>query len=73
MTLSGSTIYYAGRTDGTLHTLPFANGTPAAPTATTLFGATGVDWRARSLFLCGGPPPASAPAGGRGDGELHAR
>ncbi len=48
MTLSGSTIYYASATDGSLHSVGFANG---APTGTdTIVDATN-DWRARSLFL----------------------
>ncbi len=48
MTLSGSTIYYASATDGSLHSVGFANG---APTGTdTIVDATH-DWRARNLFL----------------------
>lgn len=59
MTLSSSTLYYARRTDGTLHTMSFVNGVPNGATDTT-FNST-VDWRARSLFLFGGAPPANIP------------
>jgi hypothetical protein len=61
---SGSTIYWADRRDGTLHTVPFANDVPSAGGSTV--SAPGVDWRARSLFLAGDasfpnqPPVASA-------------
>lgn len=61
---SGSTIYWADRRDGTLHTVPFANDVPSAGGSTV--SSPGVDWRARSLFLAGDasfpnqPPVASA-------------
>ena len=51
MVLSGSTLYYGNKSDGTLHTRPFANGSVAG-TDTTFSSAT--NWAARSLFLYGG-------------------
>ena len=62
--LSGSTLYYANRTDGTLHTVAFTNGgtngaNPSvdATTDATVSGPAidGTDWRARSLFAYGTP------------------
>ncbi len=75
--LSGSTLYYANRTNGTLHTVAFSNGgtdgaNPSvnAATDTVVSGPAvdGNDWRARSLFAYGNastpnrPPVASATA-----------
>ena len=60
--LSGTTLYYANRTDGTLHTIAFTNGgtngtNPSIDptTDTTVSGPAidGNDWRARSLFAFG--------------------
>ena len=73
--LSGSTLYYANRTDGTLHTVAFTNGgtngaNPSvdASNDTVVSGPAmdGNDWRARGLFAFGRasfpdqPPTASA-------------
>ena len=64
MFLSGSTLYYASRADGTLHSLSFSNGgtngtNPSVdPTSdTTVSGPAidGNDWRARGLFAFGSP------------------
>jgi hypothetical protein len=57
MVLSGSTLWYANRADGTLHSLPFVNGAPDSTQDTTVSGPAidGDDWRARSLFLFGAP------------------
>jgi Malectin domain/PKD domain len=75
--LSGSTLYYANRGDGTLHTLSFSNGgtNGANPSVSAASDATvsgpsvdGNDWRARGLFAYGKasfpdkPPVASATA-----------
>jgi hypothetical protein len=53
MVLSGSTLYYASKTDGTLHKVPFVNGAPAGSGDTKISGPTidGIDWRAKSLFI----------------------
>jgi PKD repeat protein len=60
MVLSGSTLYYAKRSNGTLHSMSFANATPDAGTDTVVSGPAldGNDWRARGLFLYG---PATFP------------
>ena len=64
MFLSGSTLYYASRADGTLHSLSFSNGgtngtNPSVdPTSdTTVSGPAidGNDWRARGQFAFGSP------------------
>ncbi len=65
--LSGSTLYYANRADGTLHTVSFSAGVVSG-TDTVVSGPSvdGNDWRARSLFAYGTPnvpnqlPTASA-------------
>lgn len=63
MALSGTTLYYARRTDGTLHSVSFVAGVPGS--TDTSINST-VDWRARSLFIAGSasgtntPPTASA-------------
>ncbi|TWD83282.1 PKD repeat protein [Kribbella amoyensis] len=51
MFLAGSTLYWAQSTDGTLRRATWnpATGLPVAGTAQTL--TTGIDWRARTLFL----------------------
>ncbi len=65
LTRSGDTLYYANRTDGRLHAMSFAGGTPDASTD-SIVTSPGVDWRARGLFLYGPatfpnqPPSASA-------------
>ena len=56
---SGNTIYYADRTNGTLHTVPFAHQTPSPGGSTVL--APGVDWRAHNLFLAGAESFAGQP------------
>jgi hypothetical protein len=65
--LSGNTLYYANRADGTLHTVSFAAGVVSgADTVVSGPGVDGNDWRARSLFAYGTPtlpnqlPTASA-------------
>ena len=73
--LSGSTLYYASRSDGTLHTVAFTNGgtngaNPSvdASNDTVVSGplVDGNDWRAHGLFAFGRasfpdlPPTASA-------------
>ncbi len=75
--LSGSTLYYANRSDGTLHSVAFSNGgtngtNPSvdATTDATVSGPSidGNDWRSHSLFAYGAPtfpdqpPVASATA-----------
>ena len=71
MFLSGSTLYYSNRADGTLHTVAFSNGgtngtTPSVDptTDTTVSGPAidGNDWRSRGLFAFGSPTfPDQAP------------
>ena len=73
--LSGSTLYYANRTNGTLHTVAFSNGgtnglNPSVNMTTdaTVSGPSidGNDWRSRGLFAFGKasfpnkPPTANA-------------
>ncbi len=54
MVLSGSTLYFADRTTGDLHTVPFANGVAAgSDTIVSGPGLDGRDWRARGMFLNG--------------------
>ncbi len=48
---SGSTIYYAAKSDGALHTVPFPHDTPSPGGSVVV--APGIDWRARNLFLAG--------------------
>jgi Malectin domain/PKD domain len=64
MFLSGSTLYYANRADGTLHSVSFSNGgtnglNPSvdSTTDTTVSGPSidGNDWRSRGLFAFGSP------------------
>jgi hypothetical protein len=77
MFLSGNTLYYANRSDGTLHSVSFANGgtngtSPSVdPTTGTVVSGPaldGNDWRSRGLFAFGSPtfpdqpPTASATA-----------
>ena len=65
--VSGSSLYYADRADGTLHKESFADGVVSG-TDTVVSGpdVDGNDWRARSLFAYGDPsfpnqlPTASA-------------
>ncbi len=64
MVLSGSTLYYSNRSDGTLHTIGFVNGTPDASTDAVVSGPSldGNDWRSRGMFLFGAPTfPNQAP------------
>ena len=52
MVLSGSTLYYANKNDGTLHTVPFSNGSVGkGDKAISGPKTNGIDWRARSLFI----------------------
>ena len=53
MTLSGTTLYYANKNDGTLHTMTFLNGVPNGSTDHTVSGpgVDGKDWRANGLFV----------------------
>ena len=60
--VSGATLYYANRSDGTLHTVAFTNGgtNGANPSVTSSTDATvsgpaldGNDWRAHGLFAFG--------------------
>jgi PKD repeat protein len=62
--LSGSTLYYASRSDGTLHSVSFSNGgtngtSPSVDPSTdaTVSGPAidGNDWRSRGLFAFGSP------------------
>ena len=54
LTLSGSTLYYANKNDGTLHTVPFSNGTVGSgDKAISGPKIDGIDWRAKSLFIDG--------------------
>ena len=77
MFLSGSTLYYANRSDGTLHSVSFSNGgtngaSPSVdPTTDTTVSGPGIDgnnWESRSLFAYGSasfpdqPPTAVATA-----------
>ena len=64
MFLSGGTLYYANRSDGTLHSLSFTNGgtngaNPSVDptTDTTVSGPAldGNDWRSRGIFVYGSP------------------
>ncbi len=64
MFLSGPTLYYANRADGTLHSVAFTNGgtngtNPSvdSTTDTTVSGPSidGNDWRSRGLFAYGNP------------------
>jgi Malectin domain len=49
MFLSGSTLYYANRTDGSLHRLAFNSGAPDGTTDTTVNKA--VDWRTHGMLV----------------------
>jgi hypothetical protein len=49
MFLSGSTLYYASRTNGSLHALAFNSGAPDATTDHVV--NTAVDWRAHGIFV----------------------
>jgi PKD repeat protein len=57
MVLSSTTLYYANRSDGTLHAIPFTNGVPDGSQNTVISGPSidGNDWRARGMFLYGSP------------------
>lgn len=50
--LSGSTLYYAAKSDGSLHTLPFVNGAPGSGDRKVSGpGIDGIDWRAKALLV----------------------
>ena len=49
MFLSGTTLYYAARTDGSLHSLTFNAGAPNGTTDKVV--NTAVDWRAHGMFV----------------------
>ncbi|MBE7163185.1 MAG: hypothetical protein INR72_18260, partial [Williamsia herbipolensis] len=53
MTISGSTIYWADSTDGTLHSVPFSDNT-LDPSGATVVASAGTDWRAENLFVAPG-------------------
>ena len=68
--LSGSTLYYASATDGSLHSVAFSNGgtnglTPSVNTATDTIvsgpSRDGNDWRSRSMFLYSAAPANQPP------------
>jgi PKD repeat protein len=64
--LSGSTVYYASRADGNLHSVAFNSGAPDASTDAVVSGPAldGNDWRARGMFLqpVGTPTAAIVPS-----------
>ncbi len=62
MVLSGSTLYYANKNDGTLHTIGFSSGTVTG-SDTTVSGPKidGNDWRSRGLFIYSASGPANTP------------
>ncbi|MBO0863530.1 MAG: PKD domain-containing protein [Mycobacterium sp.] len=67
MVLSGDNLYYASRSDGTLHVMPFVDGVPDSSQDATISGPSidGVDWRTRGMFIHGHAnqkPTASATA-----------
>ncbi len=51
MFLSGTSLYYANRNDGTLHRVNFSGGVVSG--SDTVVNNTGIDWRAHGLFLNG--------------------
>ncbi|MGI8879698.1 MAG: PKD domain-containing protein [Jatrophihabitans sp.] len=57
MFLSGATLYWASKTDGTLHAVPFANSTVSTTGDSVISGPStdGNDWRSRGLFAYGPP------------------
>ncbi|HEX2307266.1 MAG TPA: PKD domain-containing protein [Jatrophihabitantaceae bacterium] len=71
MFLSGSTLYWASKTDGALHSVPFSNSTVSTTGDSVVSSPStdGNDWRSRNLFAYGPPtfpnqlPTASATGG----------
>jgi hypothetical protein len=53
MFLSGSTLYYSTASDGNLHAVPFAGGSPSASSSSVVSGpgVDGVDWHSHGMFL----------------------
>ena len=53
MFLSGSTLYYASRTNGALHAVPFNGGAPSSTSDQVVSGppVDGNDWRSEGMFL----------------------
>ena len=71
MFASGSTLYYASSTDGSLHAVTYSNGgtNGATPTVTTATdhvvsspATDGRDWRAQGMFVFNPPTPPTARA-----------
>jgi len=62
MFLSGSTLYYGDRVDGTLHTVAFANGAPAASSEQVVSGPSidGLNWASRAMFTMAVPAPTAS-------------
>ncbi|HVX43996.1 MAG TPA: PKD domain-containing protein [Mycobacteriales bacterium] len=60
---SGDSLYYAARSDGTLHRVHFSGGVldPASDTVVSGGAIDGIDWRTRSLFVYGGAAPNQPP------------
>ncbi|MBE7163436.1 MAG: hypothetical protein INR72_19525, partial [Williamsia herbipolensis] len=54
MTRAGSTVYWADSSDGSLHSIPFSNGTFDTSNEQTI-DTGGVDWRGQNLFLAPAP------------------
>jgi tricorn protease-like protein len=54
--LSGNQLYFASRSDGSLHRVTFAAGSTVTSSNTIVSGPSkdGNDWRARGLFLVAG-------------------
>ena len=50
MFLSGSTLYYASRSNGALHAVTWAAGAPSTTTDHVVSGAPN-DWRSQGMFL----------------------
>lgn len=62
MFLAGSTLYYADKATGNLHSVAWDDGSPDATTDTIVSGpgTDGNDWRARGLFALPAPAPTAA-------------
>jgi hypothetical protein len=60
--LSGGSLYYASRVDGSLHRVAFAGGAtnPATDTVVSSPSSDGNDWRSRGMFLFGSLSPTTA-------------
>ena len=53
MFLAGSTLYFTSASDGNLHAVPFAGGSPSSGASSTVSGPhiDGVDWHSHGMFL----------------------